>query len=374
MQHVIVDSEKGRYFGWPANDGIWSWDDEIVVGYTISKYTERGETHSVDTEVPSISVLARSKDGGTTWRRETPEGYGFSGQGSRGGTDTVALQNEIDFCHPDLAIRCGGYRPNPLTPYRGDSLLVSYDRCRSWEGPYALPDFGFSERLTSRTDYQVLGRRDCLLFLSVRDSGVRAGDNAGSRDRAFCARTTDGGRTFSFVAWMLPESKDARSVFPSTVRISDDTFVSAMRRRFDAEQNGGLIKRCWIDASVSEDGGSTWKYLSRVADTDRPHEFRNGSPPALARLQGGRLCCAYGYRGTDRTGIRARVSEDSGRLWSEEIVLRDDARTWDIGYPCMVVRPDGRLLTIYYYTTNENPEQHIAATIWHPDGGRDGLA
>ena len=44
----------------------------------------------------------------------------------------------IDFTHPNLAIRCSANR-----------LLVSYDRCRSWRGPYLFPDFGFSEQLNS---------------------------------------------------------------------------------------------------------------------------------------------------------------------------------------------------------------------------------
>jgi hypothetical protein len=32
----------------------------------------------------------------------------------------------------------------------------------------------------------------------------------------------------------------------------------------------------------------------------------------------------------------------------------------------MVQRPDGKLVTIYYYTTELDPEQHIAATLWDP--------
>ena len=34
MKHIIVAREEGRFLGWPANDGVWSWADEIVVGYT----------------------------------------------------------------------------------------------------------------------------------------------------------------------------------------------------------------------------------------------------------------------------------------------------------------------------------------------------
>ena len=48
-------------------------------------------------------------------------------------------------------------------------------------------------------------------------------------------------------------------------------------------------------------------------------------------------------------------------------MLRSDGATWDLGYPRMVVRPDGRVVTIYYYTTKEVPAQHIGVTIWNPD-------
>ena len=33
VEHVVVYQEEGRFGGWPANHGAWSWDDEIVVGF-----------------------------------------------------------------------------------------------------------------------------------------------------------------------------------------------------------------------------------------------------------------------------------------------------------------------------------------------------
>ena len=38
MKHIIVAREEGRFLGWPANDGVWNWADEIVVGYTNGAY------------------------------------------------------------------------------------------------------------------------------------------------------------------------------------------------------------------------------------------------------------------------------------------------------------------------------------------------
>jgi len=154
---------------------------------------------------------------------------------------------------------------------------------------------------------------------------------------------------------------------PSTVRTSPSRLVSITRRKI---RNFAAHKYSnWIEASVSEDNGATWRNLSKVADTDRGEE--NGNPPALVRLKDGRLVVAYGYRSYP-LGIRAKISKDGGESWSDEIVLRDDGGTWDLGYPRMVQRPDGKLVTIYYYNSPQFPEPHIAATIWDPDTISDG--
>jgi hypothetical protein len=261
----------------------------------------------------------------------------------------VPLSEPINFAHPDFAMCCSG-----------ETFFISYDRCKTWQGPFAFPDFG-TDDLSSRTDYTVNGRDDCLFFLSAKEERVEAE----SQDRAFCARTTDAGQTFEFLSWMTEEPVKARSVMSSTVRVSDNELVSAMRRRHDVRRdNLPSITKNWIDAYHSTDNGRTWEFLSKVADTDTGKQ--NGSPPALVRLRDGRLCVAYGYRAVPY-GIRAKISGDNGKTWGEEIHLRDDGATWDTGYPCMVQRPDGKLVTIYYFNTKEHPEQHIAATIWDPD-------
>ena len=89
----------------------------------------------------------------------------------------------------------------------------------------------------------------------------------------------------------------------------------------------------------------------------------NGNPPSMAQLPDGRLCVTWGFR-SEPFGIHAKISRDQGRTWSDEILLRQDGRSWDLGYTRTVVRPDGKLVTIYYYTTAERREQHIEATIW----------
>lgn len=38
LQNVIVYQEPGRFGGWPANHGIWSWGNEILVGFERAYY------------------------------------------------------------------------------------------------------------------------------------------------------------------------------------------------------------------------------------------------------------------------------------------------------------------------------------------------
>ncbi len=348
IRHVIVCHQQGRFCGWPANNGVWAWGNEILVGFHQGDYVPKDCGHSIGGN--SKNLLARSLDGGETWSVEDPDN--FVGDGGK----AVPSPGNINFAHPDFAMRCGG-----------SEFFISYDRGKTWKGPCNFPGFGLNLKLTSRTDYIVNGKHDCLIFLSAKEPRVEAA----LHDRAFCARTTDGGKTLKFLSWMTAEPIKIRSVMPSTARCSQSHLVSAMRRRLDVNISGpNKMRKCWIDVYQSADNGATWEFLSQVADTGAS----NGNPPSLVRLRDGRLCVTYGYRGIcsayryrpQLQGIRARVSTDNGKTWGREIVLRNDARTWDIGYTRSVQRPDGKIVTIYYYTTQAIPEQHIAATIWEP--------
>jgi len=347
-RHVVVYQEPGQFAAWPANNGIWVWQDEILVGFTLGYYKANDQSHSIDVDRSARAVLARSRDGGETWKLEDPEN--FVGDG---GTPAPA-PGGIDFGNPNLAIRVGGPPPYHQT---GNSFFVSLDRGRTWRGPYV---FSGLEKLTltARTDY-LAGPRDALLFLSADQPGVKAGNY---QDRAFVARTTDGGRSFEFMSWITGEPHSTRSVMPSSARVSTTEIVSALRRRDDSN----AIRRNWIDLYASTDNGATWELRSKVADTDRPDTAHNGNPPALVRLRDGRIVVTYGYR-SEPYGLRARISRDNGTTWGREIVLRDDGATWDLGYSRSMQRGDGKVVTVYYYTTAAHPEQHIAATIWDPN-------
>src|SRR5207302_182187 len=155
----------------------------------------------------------------------------------------------IDFTHPDFALTC-----RMAGVHTGVSrLYYSYDRGHTWKGPFALPLFG-QQGIAARTDYLVNGPRDCMLFLTASKSNNREG-------RPIAVRTTDGGKTWQFVAYIGPEPK-GYAIMPSTVRLSARHLLTTIRRAEDDAK-----RRSWIEAWSSSNNGASWSFLNEpVAD------------------------------------------------------------------------------------------------------------
>jgi hypothetical protein len=359
-EHVIVATETNRFHGWPANNGIWQWGDELLVGFTQGDFQLKSGHNIAGRE---DSLLARSLDGGNTWTMFDPQEFLDDGHRQYLGESKTALSHPLDFTHPGFAMRifAHGYHGND-DPQGG--LFYSDDRGRRWKGPYPLN--GLTDEpelkdmlLSPRTDYIVQGKSDCLVFISAH----RENKNL---KRLAAVRTTDGGQSFHFVSWVTPKSDEASSIMCQTVQVSDTEFVLTCRKIFLDK-----IREAEIEAYHSADSCRTWNFLSTVKVMEV-----HSNPPALVKLQDGRLCCVYGDRAVGQ--IQGRYSSDQGRTWGPEFVIRSDFQAnaedpdskkginADIGYPRLIQRLDGKLVAIYYWTTAENPQQYIAASIWKP--------
>ena len=80
VKHQVIAARTGIFFGWPANNGLWSWDcgREILVGCVAGSYDPSAEFHFI--RPPYTHHLLRSLDGGDTWQAETPSPYVGDGQ------------------------------------------------------------------------------------------------------------------------------------------------------------------------------------------------------------------------------------------------------------------------------------------------------
>lgn len=354
IQHGIVFYEEGRFGGWPANHGIWSWDNEILVGFVEADHKEKKTGHTYD-PLTAENKYARSKDGGQTWTIEDAYEQGQTAWGHDNNINEeradipVPLTEAVkDFTNPDFILTF--LRHNN---HNGPShFYYSNKRGAKWEGPFIFPDLNMNG-VATRTDYIVDGEKELNAFITVAKSNEKEG-------RVALVRTIDGGINWNRVSWIGPEP-DGFDIMPSSLRLSGKELITVIRTR---TENGQDL----LTSYISQNNGETWEKLKDpVADTGR-----GGSPPALLKMKDGRLALAYIYRSQYGSRVNIRFSENNGTSWSDEIILRSgDGATRDVGYPRMVQRPDGKLVLIYYWNNankeGEKPYRYIASTIFDPD-------
>jgi hypothetical protein len=108
----------------------------------------------------------------------------------------------------------------------------------------------------------------------------------------------------------------------------------------------------------SDDGGKSWS-------TPRPIGVW-GLPSHLLRLRDGRLLMSYGHR-RPPFGNQARISTDSGKNWSEPIVISNDGSGGDLGYPSTVQLDDGSLITVWYELLAQSTRAVLRQARWQLD-------
>ena len=348
-KHVTVYENSGEFAGWPANEGVWSWGNEILVAAWVSQYEEDGSNHNHAPDAPQRIRFSRSLDGGLTW---TPEEHDNVRPPRYLGEPAVFTGN-INFANPDLAMR-----------WRGNSFFVSADRGQSWEGPYAVPLPENTTASSARTCYFPINESSCLVLSSY--SYITAN---GTMPQVAALKTSDGGASFQLLSWIGPgeafsddftaedlAAGNIYSIMPQGVQISQDHYIITLRQRITTADR--TTNRIWTDVYETSDGGSSWTKISEL-------ERNSVNPVSLVYLGEKTLIATYGDRSAP-IGIYAKVSHDLGRSWSDKFPLRKDAREWDIGYVVSRLLSDNKIATIYYYTTEQHYPNFIAATVWDP--------
>ena len=132
---------------------------------------------------------------------------------------------------------------------------------------------------------------------------------------------------------------------PHVVELDDGTLLGAVR----------VHNPFTSMITHSTDGGKTWSVMESIGAA--------GSPPHLLKHSSGAIVMVYGYR-AQPFGERAKVSHDGGKTWCDEIILRDDAPSGDLGYPASVELPNGDILTIYYQQANAGEKTSLLWTRW----------
>jgi len=377
VDHATVYRREDEFCSWPFTSGFWETaDGELIANFTsrtVSYASGDAIRHDVLGQNSSgpKTVAVRSRDRGRTWDGDNPQLNMLAGPGGGGSAAAMAKMpgafvEPVDYLARNLLVSNGSGGGFATASTRA-TVNISRDGGKSWGPTVLLPLDG----LPSLTGVQsTLIRPDgrCLLFMFSVEK-----DN--SRRRPLVYASTADGREFHFLSYIVPKvdpwgQADGDYTDPSVAFIGHRWFYP----RAYLLPNGRIICtiRCqrdptgvmWSELYHSDDGGETWAFLSRINDF--------GAPCVLVPMPDGRITAVYGYR-LAPSGIRATVSEDGGRTWGGEIIVRDDGGSWDLGYPNAWLAGDGQVGAIYYFNSKHDKVQanggvrHIARSIFSID-------
>ncbi|OJY71203.1 MAG: hypothetical protein BGP16_11485 [Sphingobium sp. 66-54] len=377
VDHAVVYRREDEFCSWPFTSGFW----ENAEGTLIANFTSRTVSYNSGDAIRHDvlgqnssnpkTVTVRSRDRGKTWDGADPQINMMAGPGGGGGRNAMAqmpaaFTEPVDYLDRNVLVSSGSAGGFATSGARGTASL-SRDGGRTWGPTVLLPLDG----LPSTTGVQsALVRPDgrCLLFLFSVEK-----DNSNRRPLVYAS--THDGREFHFLSYIVPKADpwgqaDGDYTDPSVAFIGHRWFYP----RGYMLPNGRILctVRCqrdptgvmWSEVYYSDDGGETWGFLSRINDF--------GAPCNLVLMPDGRIVCVYGYR-LMPSGIRATVSEDSGKSWGPEIIVRDDGGSWDVGYPNSWYAGDGQIGTLYYFNSKNDKVKanggvrHVARSIFSID-------
>ena len=369
-EHGIVYRAEDEFCAWPFYCGLWlTADGSIVAGFKRIPCDYGGATdvdHNRLTRNMGQLYVIRSIDGGRTWDPDsfvpifdmaTKDKAGMPGGGP---ADWSGLP-PLDLFSRDTLIMSGGM-PRLFAPDGDAWMRASTDGGRTWRQPTVLPRFGLPG-LSGFGSSMYSTRADGIHLL-----GMNTVTPDSRSPRPLIYASADGNNWF-FLSFVTPETArspyyrggspfaPAPHFYPRVIVLRDGRVICSMRYQRDPRN---VI---WTDIHESLDGGRTWCFLSRVNDW--------GAPGDIVEMSDGRIACVYGYR-IAPTGIRYRISEDGGRSWGGEIILRSDGGSWDLGYPRVIEIEPGVLFATYYMNTIDDPVQvnggvrHIAWTRFRP--------
>ena len=210
-----------------------------------------------------------------------------------------------------------------LKQEHGFWMRRSTDGGKSWSRKYRTPVY---------SPHGPVLMRDGRLFFPGQKQGSLCAELTGTQEFS-AAFSSDNGLTWQIASTIpLPAGHDIRKIHEiHGIEAPDGSLVVQYRNH-----NCSGLGETW--QSESADGGKSWS---------TPHMVCKGFPTHLQIFGGSKLVMVYTYR-LKPYGVRARISENSGKTWSDEIILSDDGKGWDLGYPSTVEMADGSLFTLWY--------------------------
>ena len=341
IKDFVVYEDPSFYAAFPSV--IKNEDGEIIVSFRRAPdrkiFLEKGTNH-VDPN--SYLVLVRSRDNGLSWSKE-PELLSAHPFGGSQDPCLLKLKDGTILCTSYAWAFIRGDVQNLKQPvsavvgnvvFLGGYLMRSSDRGNSWEGPFYPPNIPPEVKFSALGDPLPAYNRGALW--------------EGSDGRIFwvVAASTDPdnlGRTSNHL--LISEDKGMNWNYSCTV--ADDAEATFNETSIYETPKGDLvafIRTAGLEDQAciarSTDGGKSFGPWQKMG-------FQ-GHPLQALRLPDNRVFLVYGYRHKPY-GIRARVlnAECTDYSTAEEIIIREDGGSTDIGYPWAVMLDENRVLVKY---------------------------
>ncbi len=356
IKDFVIYEDPSFYAAFPSV--IKNEDGEIIVSFRRAPdrkiFLEKGTNH-VDPN--SYLVLVRSRDNGLSWSKE-PELLSAHPFGGSQDPCLLKLKDGTILCTSYAWAFIRGDVQNLKQPvsahggtvvFLGGYLMRSSDKGNSWEGPFYPPNIPPEVKFSALGDPLPAYNRGALW--------------EGSDGRIFwvVAASTDPddlGRTSNHL--LISEDKGMNWNYSCTV--ADDAEATFNETSIYETPKGDLvafIRTAGLEDQAciarSTDGGKSFGPWQKMG-------FQ-GHPLQALRLPDNRVFLVYGYRHKPY-GIRARVlnAECTDYSTAEEIIIREDGGSTDIGYPWAVMLDEKSVLVTYYFNI-ENGTRHIAGSV-----------
>ena len=353
VEHIHICGKGDTFCAHPRQGGIFNFgNNELAVihyhaecGYDTPESVKHdfGGYHS-----RAKTLLQRSFDGGRTWPDEENVMIYDEAVSLAERRAFVALEGpreEIDLSSGDTAIHFGRTYAGPTDekPELVCFALRSADRGRTWE---KVPTI-----VGPPPPLEVV-HKDCHPIVPMPDGTFLAGMSAGPPGQVLLYGSDDNGLSWEFLAVVVPgdASGQGRATYAGLLRLP-----SGLLQMYTLNLNG--IRNA-IQMSESENGyewsaprpivrwgGSPWAGQRKAGDWKFGVHYRSPWPMLL---RDGRIVVLFGRR-KPPMGLGCVFSEDGGKTWSNEFIIRCDAEHWDLGYPVATELDDGRIFTAYYF-------------------------
>ncbi len=359
VRDVIIYEDARFHAAFPSV--VKRSDGELVVAFRRAPdrkiFGEQGTSH-VD---PGSHLMKVSSKDGVTWSAEPELIYAHPFGGSQ---DPCLLQLR------DGTVLCTSYAwafvrpdglPNLKKPsfeidggvvFLGGYLLISKDGAKTWDGPFQPP------HIKPEVNFSALGKP-----LPAYNRGALY---EGKTGRIFWVVAASDDSTNKKTSNHLLISDDKAKSWSYSSPVAIDDKISFNEASIYETPKGDLVaflRTANFDDQAciarSKDGGKTFQPWQGMG-------FQ-GHPLHALRLPDKRVLLTYGYRHKPY-GIRARIlnAECTDFATAQEIVLRADGGTTDIGYPWAIMLDKSRVLVTYYFSVAGGP-RHIAGTILELD-------